>query len=397
MRPFLPASVAAGALALVAGCTEAQVSPPPQASVRDSAGVLISDIGDPYSYRAPVAELRETWVSAEDALLSRVVGGVLLGDGRAAVVDQGNTEILVFDRDGSVLRKVGRVGDGPGEYRRISSIHRFEDELWIHDAGHARWTRLDADLNLIGTRPSGLESYIVDLKPLTIGPNGTVTAILGDMRRFGTDGVSRDTMPLMSFDSAGFPDTLGLWANQEWSYQRSDAGVSRVPVGYGRTTVSASSERWFALGDNATDRVTVFGSEGRPVRSVRIDASQVTIGPSEKELYAAEREAAISDAASDLYRERLSDAPINDTYPAYEAVAIAGDGSVWIGLTARVGDRSRRWLKVSAAGQIEFEFELPPKTEVLAMTNDAVLVKELDQFDVPVVRRLEFERPAAES
>ncbi len=393
MRPHRLITVIPAVLATIVACSDTPpVEPKPRAAVRDSAGVLLVEIGDPYSYSLPEAELRETWTTTPDALLSRVVGGVILDGSRAAIVDQGNTEILLLGSDGSVAQKVGRVGDGPEEYRFPTSIHPVGDELWVHDARLARWTRLDEQLDLVSTQPSGLESYVVELRPLTVASTGTVAAIYGDMRRFGTDGVSRDTMPLLLIDSVGRADTLGVWANQEWAYARIEGGASRAPVGYGRTTLAAGGEKAFALGDNATWNVHVFDDQGRVVRVIRIGASPVEISPEEAERYRVERQEALPLDASDSYRERVAAAPVSETYPTYEDLEVANDGTVWIGLTVRVGETIRRWIEVTPEGEIGHEFELPPDTDVLAITRDALLVRELDQLDVPRVRLLEIVR-----
>jgi hypothetical protein len=54
--------------------------------------------------------------------------------GVLAVVDNGNCQILLLRAlTGSLIRKVGRCGDGPGEFRRLGSISFRDDDLLVYD------------------------------------------------------------------------------------------------------------------------------------------------------------------------------------------------------------------------------------------------------------------------
>ncbi len=75
------------------------------------------------------------------------VAAVALGeDGDLYVADGQALEIRVFDRDGAFLRRFGRDGEGPGEFRDISGIGFAPDgTLAVVDGRLNRLTLLDTD------------------------------------------------------------------------------------------------------------------------------------------------------------------------------------------------------------------------------------------------------------
>lgn len=72
------------------------------------------------------------------------VSAVRLRDGRLTVIDR--DRVLLFSREGAFLRSIGRPGDGPGEYRYLTSICRLRgDTLTVWDDGAHRIGILTGD------------------------------------------------------------------------------------------------------------------------------------------------------------------------------------------------------------------------------------------------------------
>lgn len=64
------------------------------------------------------------------------------GGGRVWIADVESRELRVFDQSGTFLRTVGRRGDGPGEFSRLSSVLVGpEGNIWV-DSG-SRWEVFD--------------------------------------------------------------------------------------------------------------------------------------------------------------------------------------------------------------------------------------------------------------
>lgn len=69
---------------------------------------------------------------------------VTWGDG-LALVDGMQGNVKTFDRDGVLIRTVGRPGDGPGEFRRpVDAVVLEDGALVVLDARHQRLSRFDA-------------------------------------------------------------------------------------------------------------------------------------------------------------------------------------------------------------------------------------------------------------
>ena len=50
------------------------------------------------------------------------------------------------------------------------------------------------------------------------------------------------------------------------------------------------------------------------------------------------------------WRERLEQSAVRETYPAYGAISVDGDGRIWIGDYPKLADEMRRWTILEADG-----------------------------------------------
>lgn len=63
-----------------------------------------------------IVRLDDAWMIGEDVDIGSVADIAITGDGRIAVLDGLNTELLVFDMDGVLKERFGGSGEGPGEF-----------------------------------------------------------------------------------------------------------------------------------------------------------------------------------------------------------------------------------------------------------------------------------------
>lgn len=64
-----------------------------------------------------------------------------------------NESAMVFGPDGGFLTTIGRVGDGPGEYRRIRALSVVGEALYLYDEQTQRISIVDRDLEFQGSIP----------------------------------------------------------------------------------------------------------------------------------------------------------------------------------------------------------------------------------------------------
>jgi len=73
------------------------------------------------------------------------VGGIAVSKaGLLAVPDQIANVIVLFDSLGTVLRTIGREGQGPGEFSRVGRVGFAGEVLWVWDGQNQRRTLIDA-------------------------------------------------------------------------------------------------------------------------------------------------------------------------------------------------------------------------------------------------------------
>ena len=97
----------------------------------------------------------ETWTAVPDLTIGSLDDGptafsgiadVEIGrNGEIYVLEQGAHEVRVFGSDGSFLRRFGRIGEGPGEFRSFGAAGWKGDTLWIEDPSAARITLFARD------------------------------------------------------------------------------------------------------------------------------------------------------------------------------------------------------------------------------------------------------------
>lgn len=78
---------------------------------------------------------------AEAAELSGVTSALRLPDGRVVVANSSPLEVRVYDATGKFVLRLGRKGQGPGEYRGRITVHQAPgDSVQVFDDALQRWT-----------------------------------------------------------------------------------------------------------------------------------------------------------------------------------------------------------------------------------------------------------------
>jgi hypothetical protein len=90
------------------------------------------------------------WLETDSADPLGLVADLDLWQGQVAIADGLQSNIKVFSSDGALVRTIGRVGDGPGEFRHPVSIEAVGEDLWVLDA-RMRLSRFGPEGELRGT------------------------------------------------------------------------------------------------------------------------------------------------------------------------------------------------------------------------------------------------------
>ena len=156
---------AAAVLLLATACEDA--APPPAVTEVDSAGVRIVT-SDPLNSDATCTLSDEpTFLVGdneddESQWFSYVSGLGGLSDGSVVVAERGSGQLRIYDRTGEHLRSMGRVGEGPGEFRQLWFLRVLPgDTIWVGDFRPMRYFVYSSDGEWIRT---------IDLDPVYPSP-----------------------------------------------------------------------------------------------------------------------------------------------------------------------------------------------------------------------------------
>ena len=255
------------------GCERPAERPDPS-TARDSAGVRI------------VENERGTWMNPwqvdsqpllsigsvdgdPDHLLYRVIGAVGLPSGRIVIANEGSLELLFYDEEGSLLRRAGRRGGGPGEFQSLEWLSRYgPDSVLAVDVRGQRVSYFDQEGNFGRSVRLEPNAEIPFPRPVGVFGDGSFLATQGTFS-LGADPpvrVARTLDPLFRYMSDGTSAILlGSFPGPEW------VSAPVGPVGqwerrrrpFGSETAFAAAGDRFYVGDNATYEIRVYSISGQ--------------------------------------------------------------------------------------------------------------------------------------
>ena len=353
-------------------------------------------------------------------------------DGNVYVVELMDHQIRVYSPDGTLLRRIGGPGGGPGEFENAPTIGVVGDTVWAYDNMAGRITLFNRSGNVLSTAPvSGLRIPLVSgfgwVLPWRMREDGRFAGWLSRVSYSRNDpatGVQEgDSIPVphVVFDAAGTVlDTIGWIASPPPRmvpppgydgprYERVTVGDRQYrvpdpptelptwhPVSDGHVVVdvpyatsaeegSLSVTRIGFEGDTVYHRVLRYRPE--PFTAEELDSAAVrgaigvfmvggpAPGPPPRDAVAAVR------AAMKFPQHRL---PVRYAW-------VGHDDGVWLRLEGP-GSAPARWLIIEAAGSVRGELELPSGARPMWSGGGGLWASVPDEFDVPWLVRYSVER-----
>jgi hypothetical protein len=323
--------------------------------------------------------------------LHRVAGATRLADGRIAIANGGSHQVRVFGTDGRLVRDIGRVGDGPGEFRSLAWVGARGDTLVVWDIVASRISRFLIDgtfltstipqgvgmfAQVVGAYPDGSLLFSSDM------PDGDVPAA----------GVRRGRVLLLRVSVQGaLMDTVAMVPATEQFVSASEDGrglrIESLP--FGRRTVVALSGDVLYVGTGEDAGIRVAGRNGAISDEVlRVPAARKRVTGADIDAYwknlvtVGERRG----ARSGDVRPR-GDVPYPDELPPYAALNADRAGRLWIGESRlpREWERPATWWVYTPDGRLTATIQLPPRLHVLDVGEDWLLARERDQVEREMV------------
>lgn len=389
-------TVAALLLCCLGGCTSEGATP--GVTVTDSAGVTIVESSAP----AWVDEARWTLDSipfftlsgsGPEYELTNVADATVLADSRIVVLDRGSHQVRFFASDGSFLLAVGREGEGPGDFSRLTSVSELVgDSVLVFDYWLRRATILDGagSVARILTLPPDLQ--VQELHP--VGP-GSLVAMTWSLESFmELEGAYRGEYTIVEVAADGsvvdtvstMPGWSGYKVNTEEGGYRDYAPLFVVDGHL------AASRRGIVLGPNERMELHRYSTDGRLEEIARIPSLDEPLAAEE---IAAERAAMIRPRSSAEFQDLVRSLPAPELRPPYEDLLLDSEGFTWVARyrsPRTQADDPIRWHVFDPEGVWLGSLTTPARFTVFEIGPDYILGARRDDYDVQRIEMLRLTR-----
>lgn len=400
------------AFAGTAGCGDTPEAPALEAVVRDSAGVAIHEFPAAAVDLAPPLRLADTpevrigvVAGAPEYQWTRPVAATRLSDGAFAVLEQVPGEIRLYDAAGAFIGRIGRSGEGPGEFQSPVGLQGLAgDTLVVWDPRARRVSRFTRDGELVAERtlrdPAGVRS----IRKVTLSRDGGMFLLGAETAEFdeAMEGRVREVWQVVPLEGDGEAEaSVGTTPGTERAINigRSGSGeIMSVEVrgrwwwGEGFAWPAADGGVWTA--DRLAFETRHFDATGGLDRILRIQAEDRPFTP------------ALIDSLHGVELERVSDPELQVRWradfelreyppgvPPVAAIFADEAGRVWIGRTAPPPERlpSGEWTAVNEwivfdGGAAWGRLTLPPRSRPLQADAEGVLLVRNDsELDVAYI------------
>ncbi len=259
--------------------------------------------------------------------LDRVVSPFLLPDGRIGVPVRGIPAIRIYAADGTFLEELGRPGEGPGEFRYLSSGWSQGDTVVAFDMDTRRVTRF----------PPGEGPETVTLEPgppadLVVPGSGQEEA--GEWITVGVAFVGEDGRDRTVFHRFG-PDGrhLGMVAEIGGFIRGPTPSGGGGPIALSPRAVFAGHGGALFLGETLTPRIQVRDGDGELLREVRwaVEGAPTREEARDRVADSAARLRGEGDPAAEAaLRDGVLGSPLPPSLPAWGGLLVDPLGFLWV-------------------------------------------------------------------
>jgi hypothetical protein len=366
------------------------------------AAVIPQQPAAPRKLGAPTATLEQEFTTID--------GVFELKDGRVVVLDSRENFIHLIDLKGGASTKIGREGDGPGEYRRPVEIWPSSgDSALIRDFGRFAQLMVITPRGEVGGAVSMTDSALSkrSFNPTFVDRAGRIYAL-----EYTPDGGTWDSARVVRWDrNRGVRDTVTRYkATLTPTEKPNEADVVRDRdgriMGYRPAAVPKlfqSYNDWAVAPDGrvaivraAPYQVLLVGTNGTRTTGPAVQFAPVSIGQAEKDEYMAEQKRpglSMSSRNGVITTQYVTPRPMGDVqwpevYPpfVYRSTRFASDGTLWVKRHTRAG-APVLYDVFDQAAKLAYQLELPAKRKVVGFGNGVVYLARVDDDDLHYLER----------
>jgi hypothetical protein len=358
--------------------------------------------GAPRKLGAPTAALEQEFTTID--------GVFELRDGRVVVLDSRENFIHLIDLKSGASAKIGREGDGPGEYRRPVEIWPASgDSALIRDFGRFAQLMVITPTGEVGGFVSMVDSALSkrNFNPTFVDRAGRIYAL-----EYTPDGGVWDSARVVRWDRRrGVRDTVTRYkATLTPSEKPSEADVVRDRdgriMGYRPAAVpklfqpyndwAAAPDGRVAIVRAAPYQVSLVALNGNRTTGPVVPVVPVSVTQAEKDEYIAERKRpglSMSSRNGVTTTQYVTPRPMGDVewpdaYPpfVFRSSRFASDGMLWVRRHTRAG-APILYDVFDQAAKLSYQLELPAKRKVVGFGNGVVYLARVDDDDLHYLER----------
>ncbi|MDX2261275.1 MAG: hypothetical protein SFU84_06215 [Gemmatimonadales bacterium] len=369
----------------------------PAPAIRDSAGVRIVEHPSDWPAHVPLlaladeptTEIRDS-VTVFDLILPDPV--LLLADGRVAIFSE--RSVVIHGADGREIERIGRQGEGPGEFRGGRLVRGLGDTILVQDGGNARLSFVVPGRGVVRSRALR---------------TSTAKDLFGLLGQFGSDALLLQT--------TGTPTPAGA-REVPWYVARVDSGVNAITIVdtvqaplilQGNTTRPIRSYDFTPLGAAWGPELLTVGSRESVIEVRRASGAMVSSIRMHRPAMLVDRAMVAKDVEGslqflrdnwsrlshrgdpepnwDAMRTQMAATVVSDTIGPFRTVLMGDDGTAWLKDGGYYyADTVWAWTGVAQDGRLVGRLTGRGKDRIMAFGAGSALTMEEDDDGVMVIR-----------
>lgn len=327
---------------------------------------------------------------------------LLLSDGGVATFASVGAKLFMFSAGGKLERKVGRMGQGPGEFTNPGAPILLQgDSLLILDDANKRmsWISRDGKFAAMKKLPAGIDWGAT---PLGVLPNGELLldgsgGVVGNV---DVDSVVRSSSQVQRMTIAelalGTPRTIATVPNFQLkrveTRYRGQSGRHTTVLGYTLHATIALWDRYIVTGDGSSYKLDIRNVEGQVVRELHVARPRRLVTQAMRDSITALQLKRLNGPHAEGMvdanesRRLAREAPFSDSLPAFQQILVSPNGTLWVVDGTALNDTSWSATAFNGDGAMIGHVHAPGFAQVMAFGDDRVLLRVEDADGVVSMR-----------
>jgi hypothetical protein len=389
--------------------------------IRSSYVVLATlSLGVGVSAQSPAPRKLGAPTASLDQEFTTIDGVRELKDGRLILLDARDFAIHVVDLKAKSTRKIGRRGDGPGEFQLPRSVLPSRgDTTLLLDMARFNKVAVITPAGEIGGFISTVDSA-VSLRGFIVGASDLAGRLYensygGDSNsivRWDRGSGRRDTLGHLSMKvvsplvepaqarTGGAPGSAAGGGRSAGGGERAGARAGSPPPFFSVTEWAVSPDGRVAIVTPQPYRVTLVNSSGTRVQGAPIPVAVISVGDAEKEQFHKDRQKPVAQIAfangvqtTSYVKPRYTPPDEWPTVmPAFvkengvNAATFASDGMLWVKRATKAG-APPLFDVFDPSAKLSYQLELPAGRKLIGFGNGVVYLARVDDDDLHYLER----------